>query len=307
MTQRLMTRSILLATGLAMAGTPLFASSAVAQGQPYPQDQGYDQSQGYPPQQGGYPQQGYDQQGYPPQQGYGQQGYPQQGYGQPPQGYNQAPPPGYGQQGQYNGAPPPGYDGGPNGGPPPGYDPAYDNSPPPGYDGKAPPPPPPGYQPGAVSPQQQQADQQYASYAQQWAQVNCVKAHGNTGEGAVIGGIAGALFGSAVAGRHSHGEGAILGGLGGAGVGAAVGSASGSGDTSPGCPPGYVTRGGAPAFAYGGYGGAPYVYAAPTWYRPWVFYGGAWVYRPYPYHVWYYGHYRGGWRGRPGGGYRRHY
>ena len=302
MTRTPLTRSLLLATSFALTGSPLAASAAMAQNQPYPQGQGYDQDQGGPP-----PQQGYDQQGYgQPPQGYNQ---PPQGYNQPPQGYNQAPQgydqgQGYGnapppQQG-YNGGPPPGYNGDDNGGPPPGYD----SAPPPGYDGTRPPPPPPGYQAGPDASQQQIQDQQYAAYAQQWAQAYCVKAHGNTGEGAVIGGIAGALFGSAVAGRHSHGEGAVLGGLGGAGVGAAVASSSGSNATSPGCPPGFVTRGGAPAFAYGG---GLYVYAAPGWYHPWVFYGGAWVYRPYPYHVWYYGHYRGGYRGRPYGGYRRHY
>jgi hypothetical protein len=291
MTNTPLTRTFLLSASLALVGSPLLASAASAQNQPYPQDQRYDQGQGY----------GQDQ-GYPPQQGQPPQGYGQQGYGQPPQGYNQ-PPPGYGQQGYgqppqgqpYNGGPPPGYDD--QGGPPPGYD----SAPPPGYDGTRPPPPPPGYQGDPNAAQQQAQDQQYAAYAQQWAQAYCVKAHGNTGEGAVIGGIAGALFGSAVAGRHSHGEGAVLGGLGGAGVGAAVAGSSNSNATSPGCPPGFVTRGGAPAFAYGG---GPYVYAAPGWYRPWVFYGGAWVYRPYPYHVWYYGHYRGGYRGRP---YRRHY
>ena len=34
-----------------------------------------------------------------------------------------------------------------------------------------------------------------------------------------------------------------------------------------------------------------YVYDAPTWYNPWVFYGGAWVYRPYPYHRYWHDHY----------------
>ena len=57
---------------------------------------------------------------------------------------------------------------------------------------------------------------------------------------------------------------------------------------------------GAPAFVYGGpaYG----VYAAPAWYNPWLWYGGRWVYRPYP--SWYWSHrayWRPGWRG----GYRR--
>jgi hypothetical protein len=47
-----------------------------------------------------------------------------------------------------------------------------------------------------------------------------------------------------------------------------------------------VLRGGAPAFYYGG----PMLYAAPADYNPWLFYGGRWVYRPYPYHRWYYRH-----------------
>lgn len=231
-----------------------------------------------------------------------QQPYPSNGYdSQPPQGYNQ-PPPGYGQQ------PPPGY-----GSPPPGYEGAppqgYANAapppppPPPGYDGSQLPPPPPGYQPGPEDAQQRARDQQYAAYAQQWSQANCVKAHGDAGAGAVIGGIAGALFGSAVGGRGNHGTGALAGAAVGAVGGAAIAGSSGSNATSPGCPPGYVVRGGAPAFAYN-YGPDPYLYAAPDWYRPWIFYDGAWVYRPYPYHVWYYGHYYGGYGHY---GYRRGY
>jgi hypothetical protein len=44
------------------------------------------------------------------------------------------------------------------------------------------------------------------------------------------------------------------------------------------------------------------VYAAPGWYRPWVWAGGRWAYRPYPYHRYYYRHY---WAGRPGDWQRR--
>ena len=51
-----------------------------------------------------------------------------------------------------------------------------------------------------------------------------------------------------------------------------------------------MVRGDAPGFYYNG----PIYYAAPDWYHPWAFYGGRWVYRPYPYHTWYYNHY---WRG----------
>jgi hypothetical protein len=41
------------------------------------------------------------------------------------------------------------------------------------------------------------------------------------------------------------------------------------------------------------YYGPAFAYAAPAWYHPWVYYGGAWVFRPYPYHVYYYRHYYG--------------
>ena len=61
-------------------------------------------------------------------------------------------------------------------------------------------------------------------------------------------------------------------------------------------------RSGAPAYSYGY---SDYYYAAPDWYRPWVFEGGIWAYRPYPYHDWYYRTYRGpsrGYYGRPYGG-----
>ena len=46
------------------------------------------------------------------------------------------------------------------------------------------------------------------------------------------------------------------------------------------------------------------VYDAPTWYNPWIWYGGAWIYRPYPYHRYWGEHYSRG--GRDGGrDYRR--
>jgi hypothetical protein len=186
----------------------------------------------------------------------------------------------------------------------------YDNAPPPppeGYDGSQPPPPPPGY---AADPNYQPnpaADQRYEAYAENWAAQNCIKSNGNTAGGAVIGGLFGALLGSSIAGYHNRGAGALVGGIAGAAGGAAVGSAQDNA-TSPGCPPGYVMRRGAPAFYYDGYD-AGYVYDAPGWYRPWIFVGGRWSYRPYPYHSWYYGHYgygryHGGW-GRGGYG-RRH-
>ena len=183
--------------------------------------------------------------------------------------------------------------------PPPGdYDTAPD-----GYDGSQPPPPPPGYQP---DPRYDNPDQDrlYQASAEDWAARNCVQSRGNAGGGAVVGGLLGALIGSSVAGRGDHGTGAVVGGIAGAFGGAAVG-ASQANATSPGCPPGYVVRSGAPAYYYDG---PDYVYAAPTWYRPWVYYDNRWSYRPYPYHAYYYrtwGYGRPGYYGRPGGYYGR--
>ena len=67
---------------------------------------------------------------------------------------------------------------------------------------------------------------------------SCVRANeGNTAAGAVVGGIAGALLGSAVSGRHNKGEGAVLGGVSGAVVGGAIANSN----NHP-CPEGYVYR-----------------------------------------------------------------
>lgn len=174
-----------------------------------------------------------------------------------------------------------------------------DEAPPPtDYDATRPPPPPPDYQPDPVYAPNGAADQRYEAYAEDWAARNCVKSSGNTATGAVIGGLFGALLGSSIAGRDDRGAGALMGGIAGAAGGAAVGSAQDNA-TSPGCPPGYVVRSGAPAFYYDGWN-ADYYYAAPAWYRPWVFAEGRWTYRPYPYHTWYYRHYgwdRPGWHG----------
>ena len=148
-------------------------------------------------------------------------------------------------------------------------------------------PPPPGYDPngpGAAGPSPD-ADQQYAQAAEQWAMDNCVKSGSNVAGGALIGGALGALAGAGLAGRHSRGTGALAGAAGGALLGGAVAS-TGSRATSPGCPPGFVLRGGAPAFGYSG----GYAYAAPADYDPWAYSSGRWVYRPYPYHTWYYRH-----------------
>ena len=166
-------------------------------------------------------------------------------------------------------------------GPPPGYQPGY------AY-GEANAPPPEGYDPSDSrfddSPRARDEDSRYADHVQRWAEDNCVdQRNHNAAAGAVIGGILGAFIGSGVAGRGSHTGGAFLGGA----LGAMAGSAIGASGSSPGCPPGYVVRDGAPPFEpgfvfYGGYG-----YAAPPGYRPWIWSGGRWAYRPYPYHRYY--------------------
>jgi hypothetical protein len=100
--------------------------------------------------------------------------------------------------------------------------------------------------------------------------------------------VLGAVIGSSLAGRYDRGAGAIVGGGLGAIAGGAIANSSG-----PGCPPGFVLRTGAPAFAYGPPpGAAVVVYDAPTWYNPWIWYNGAWIYRPYPYHRYWGEHYR---------------
>ncbi len=161
-------------------------------------------------------------------------------------------------------------------------------------------PPPPGYddQGGATyDDRSQQTDQDYGQRYAAWADQNCIdRRNNNTAAGAIIGGVLGAVVGSSIAGRRDRGGGAIVGGALGAGTGAAIGSSSSGGG---GCPPGYLVRGGAPAFAYGGYGPGV-VYAGPSWYNPWVWAGGRWAYRPY--RSWYWNHrsyWRPGWRGRP--------
>jgi len=141
-------------------------------------------------------------------------------------------------------------------------------------------PPPEEYDENATyDPRYQQYDRAYGDYASSWAYENCVRhQQGNAVAGAIIGGALGAVVGSNVAGRHDRTEGAIVGGALGATAGAAIGSNAGSG---AGCPPGYVLRAGAAPFAYGGPVYGPSVYYAPAWYRPWVWSGGRYVYRPY--------------------------
>jgi hypothetical protein len=218
---------------------------------------------------------------------------PPQSYQPPPLGYDQPPPQGYQPPPQGYQPPPDGY-----APPPQGYQQGY--PPPQGY---APPPqgyaqqpypyvqPPPGYT--AQDAQRDAAarayDQQYAAAAEAWSQANCVRQEQNrTAAGAIIGGVLGAVIGSAAAGHHDAGAGAIVGGSLGAIAGGAIANSSG-----PGCPPGFVLRSGAPVFAYAPPPGATVVvYDAPASYNPWFFYNGAWVYRPYPYHRYYGEHYR---------------
>ena len=208
--------------------------------------------------------------------------------GPPPDYSNDGPPPSYGDNG-----PPPDYRGGPR--------PSdYADQPPPGYSDGATPPPPPGYSGYGQDPAQQAQDQRYAYYAEQWARDNCVRSQGDVAGGAFIGGLFGALIGAGVSG--GRGGGALAGAAIGGTTGAVIASSAGGDTTSPGCPRGYVVRDGAPDFYYAS---GPYAYAAPGWYNPWVWWGGAWVFRPYPYHAWYYHNYwRGGWRG---GGWRGGY
>jgi hypothetical protein len=67
----------------------------------------------------------------------------------------------------------------------------------------------------------------------------------STAAGALLGGVAGALLGSAVAGRHDRGAGAVLGGLGGAVAGGAIGNSRSQGVA---CPQGYVYRAPPPVY-----------------------------------------------------------
>lgn len=183
------------------------------------------------------------------------------------------------------------------------YDENYDRNAPRDYDGTRPPPPPPGWRDDGNRSEYSALDDRYADNAERWAQNNCVKSQNNAAVGAVVGGLIGALVGNGLSSRRDRTGGTIAGAAVGAVGGAAVGGAS-SNATSPGCPPGYVVRGGAARFDYAYAPG--FVYAAPAWYRPWVFYGNRWVYRPYPYARWYGRYYARpyGWRrpyyGRPG-------
>lgn len=261
-----MNRSMMSVTASALCAAMLAgtATEALAQsGQYQPPPQGYQQ----PPQ--GY-QQGYQPppQGYqPPPQGYQQQPQYQQGYQQPQQqGY--APPQGYQQQGYQQ----QGYDQQPY------QDPAL--QPPPGYSAQD--------AQRDAAPAARDYDRQYAAAAEAWSAANCVRQEQNrTAAGAIIGGVLGAVIGSNVAGGRDRGAGAVVGGALGAVAGGAIANNQG-----PGCPPGFVVRSGAPTFYYGPPPGASVVvYDAPTWYNPWIWYDGRWIYRPYPYHRYWGEHY----------------
>ncbi len=142
----------------------------------------------------------------------------------------------------------------------------------------------PGYYP-------QYAGGYQAQYAQ-WAAQNCFVQHrNNTVAGAVIGGVAGVVLGASLAGWAARGAWVLLGGSLGATAGAAIGASSSTGY----CPQGYAVRPGAPPPYYGGpaYGPGPAAYYArpayapyPSYrrapYRPWVWAGDRWVYRPHP-------------------------
>jgi uncharacterized protein YcfJ len=157
-------------------------------------------------------------------------------------------------------------------------------------------PPPPGYSQGDAqyedSAQAREQDDRYSYEAEQWARENCVEQRENsTAAGAVIGGILGAIVGGSVAGRYDRGAGIVAGGALGAVAGGAIGNAQAS-ESNPNCPPGFALRDGAEPF----YAGPVYgdvVYEAPGWYDPWLWYGGHWIYRPYPYHRFWYEHHEG--------------
>jgi surface antigen len=85
--------------------------------------------------------------------------------------------------------------------------------PPPGYYG--PPPPPPGDYAAYRD--------RYGAYDPYWRECQRQRST-NTAGGAIIGALAGGLFGNAVSGRHSEGAGTLLGALAGGAVGAGIGN-----------------------------------------------------------------------------------
>jgi hypothetical protein len=149
----------------------------------------------------------------------------------------------------------------------------------------------------------QKADRDYADQYARWAARYCVDQRNNTAAGALIGGVLGAVAGSSLAGHGAHAGGAVVGGALGAMAGAAIGASSAP---AAACPPGYAVAAGAPAFAYVGPVYEPAVIYGPSWYQPWVWVDGRWVYRPYRY--WYWDH-RAYWRPdwRPGAWHYRYH
>ena len=153
-------------------------------------------------------------------------------------------------------------------------------------------PPPPGYGRAEMGEDSTEAaraaDARYAYEAERWAAENCIEQRANNAAaGTVIGGLLGALAGSGLAGHGEHAAGAVVGGVAGALAGGAIGGSA----TNPNCPPGYVLRPAAPPFDPGPIY-RDVVYVQPAWYDPWIWYGGHWIYRPYPYHRFWFKHHR---------------
>lgn len=132
---------------------------------------------------------------------------------------------------------------------------------------------------------------EYRARRAEWERENCqAKKAGSTVAGAVFGGIAGALLGSALGGRGYRGTDAAIGG----GLGAVTGAAIGSSST-PSCPAGYVY------VPRGEYAGGPPPPPPPPYYYgppPAVVYGPPppYYYGPPPPYVGFYYGPRWGWR-----------
>lgn len=155
-------------------------------------------------------------------------------------------------------------------------------------------PPPPGYKPPSgrfvQSDREREEDDRYSREAERWAAANCIAdRRSNVTAGAVIGGLIGALAGSGLATRYDRAPAAVLG----AGAGAAAGSTIAR-NASPDCPPGFVVKA-APEPFYPPPVYPHVVYIAPPWYDPWAWYGGHWIFRPYPYHRYWYERHRRRW------------
>jgi hypothetical protein len=112
-----------------------------------------------------------------------------------------------------------------------------------------------------------------------------------TTTGAVVGGLAGALLGSQLAGHHNQGQGALIGGVAGAVIGGAVGRSSAKCDGYYGYNQPYSNAGYYAAPPYNGYDTGQYGYGrgyAPRYYNTRYnngYYGGGYSdgYGNYPY------------------------